>query len=67
MNNPIASRGQKQCFASDILRVNKDDIKDNMKDGFNTYSLLSPPTQIMTLVVCFAHGTPVCQLTVLCL
>ena len=40
MNNPNAPRNQKRFFASDFLPVKKEDVKDNMKDGFDIYKAL---------------------------
>ena len=40
MNNKNVPRGQKTIFLSYFVCVNKDDIKDNVKDGFDIYEAL---------------------------
>lgn len=40
MNNPNKPRRQKRFFASDFLRVSKEDVENNMNDGFTIHDAL---------------------------
>ena len=40
MNNPNKPRGPKRFFASDFLKVSKEDVENNMKDGFTIHDAL---------------------------
>ena len=40
MNNPNKPRRQKRFFASDFLKVSKEDVENNMKDGFTIHDAL---------------------------
>ena len=40
MNNPNKPRRQKRFFASDFLKVSKEDVENNMNDGFTIHDAL---------------------------